>query len=147
MTNRRIAPPPTALFGSDIGMPEARTLLAEVRTDASLPFVPNAAPAYLLLANIAFGALIQWRVDVSWSQAQQIQLWLTGAPAGGLFPTREQALKDFIENLLAGTPPAQFLDYVGTYVETGLSRAAIWWSSGCAFRLNRMSISPPSMTH
>ena len=61
---------------------------------------------------------------MSWSQAEQIQLWLTGAPAGGAFPTRQEALKAFFENLRAGTPPAQFLDYVGTYLTTGLSHAS-----------------------
>jgi hypothetical protein len=64
-------------------------------------------------------------VDVSWSQAQEIQLWLIGAPAGGwgAFPNREAALRDFFENLQSGTPPAQFLEYDGTFLTTDLSHA------------------------
>jgi hypothetical protein len=119
-------PPPAVLLSSDSATPEARTLIAEVRTNATLPFDPKVAPTFLFLPNVGFCALILWRVDVSWSQAQQIQLWLTGAPgapAGALFPTREEALKDFLEGLQAGTPPAPFLKYVGTYLETGLSHA------------------------
>jgi hypothetical protein len=124
MTDQQIAPPSAAQLRSATATPEVRTLIAEVRSDASLPFDPQAAPRFLLLPNVAFGALIHWRVDVSWSQAQQIQLWLTGAPAGGLFPTRQEALKDFFENLQTGTPPQQFLDYVGTYLEAGASHAS-----------------------
>lgn len=124
MTDQRITPPSSALLGRDSAAPQAHTLIAEVRSDASLSFDPLAAPAFLVLPGVAFGALIQWRVDVSWSQAQQIQLWLTGAPAGGLFPSRQEALKFFFENLQAGTPSAQFLDYVGTYLTTGLSHAS-----------------------
>jgi hypothetical protein len=124
MTDQRIAPPPAELIGPDGAPPEVRTIVAEVRSDASLPFDPKAAPNFLVLANVKFGALVQWRVDLSWSQAQQVQLWLKGAPAGGLFPTREEALKDFFENLRTGAPPKPFLDYVGTYLETGVSHAA-----------------------
>jgi hypothetical protein len=124
MTDQRITPPPAALLGFGTLAPEARTLIAEVRSDASLPFDPQAAPNFLALPGVKFGALILWRVDVSWVQAQQIQLWLTGAPAGGLFPTRQEALKDFFENLRAGAPPIQFLDYVGTYLTAGLSHAS-----------------------
>jgi hypothetical protein len=105
--------------------PEVRTLLAEVRSDASLDFDPKAAPAALLLNNVAFGAVIQWRVDVSWSQAQQIQQWLMGMPAGGVVaPNRQVALKDFFENLQAGAPPGPFLEYVGTYLTANISHAS-----------------------
>ncbi|MET0531850.1 MAG: hypothetical protein ABW003_26555 [Microvirga sp.] len=122
MIDQRITPPPAALLGFGTLAPEARTLIAEVRSDASVPFDPKAAPAFLTLPGVAFGALIQWRVDASWVQAQQIQLWLTGAPAGGLFPTRQEALKDFFENLQVGG--VQFLEYVGTYLTAGLSHAS-----------------------
>jgi hypothetical protein len=125
MKDQSIAPPPAPLLSPDTAPPEARTVIAEVRTDASIPFDPQAAPGFIVIPNVGFGALIQWRVDVSWSQAQEIQLWLTGAPAGGLFPTREEALKDFFDNLVqAGAPPTQFLDYVGTFLATGLSHAS-----------------------
>jgi hypothetical protein len=99
MKDQSITPPPAPLLSSDTAPPEARTVIAEVRTDASIPFDPQAAPGFLVIPNVGFGALIQWRVDVSWSQAQEIQLWLTGAPA-------------------------QFLDYVGTFLATGLSHAS-----------------------
>jgi hypothetical protein len=123
MTDHRIAPPPAALLESKTA-PDARTVTAEVRSDASLVFDPNAAPGSLILNNVAFGAIIQWRVDVSWSQAQQIQQWLIGAPAGGLFPTRQEALVDFFENLQVNNPPGVFLEYVGTYLTTGVSHAS-----------------------
>jgi hypothetical protein len=120
MTDQRIAPPPAALLGSGTAAPEARTVISEVRSDSSLPFDPSAPPFFLNR-----GALIQWQVDLSWSQAQQIQLWLIGAPAGGWghFPSREAALRDFFENLQAGTPPAPLLEYDGTFLTTGLSHA------------------------
>jgi len=124
MIDEPIVRPPSGLLSSDTATPEARTVIAEVRSDASLSFDPLAAPTFLLLNNVAFGALIQWRVDVSWSEAQRIQLWLGGAPAGGLFTTRQEALKDFFENMQAGTPPSPFLEYVGTYLATGTSHAS-----------------------
>jgi len=124
MTEQRITPPPAGLLGPKAAAPDARSLIAEVRSDASLEFDPAAAPGFLILNNVSFGAMILWRVDVSWSQAQQIQQWLIGAPAGGLFPTRQQALQDFFENLQTGNPPGTFLEYVGTYLTTGLSHAS-----------------------
>jgi hypothetical protein len=118
MTNQTVAPPPAELLSSHAAAPEARTLVAEVRSDTFLPFDPCHAP------DFKFVALILGRVDVSWSQAQQIQLWLTGAPAGAPYVTREQALKHFFENFQAGTPPATFLEYVGTYLTTDVSHAS-----------------------
>jgi hypothetical protein len=110
MTDQRIGPPPAALLGSGAAAPEARTVISEVRSDAAVPFDPSALPHLL-----ERGALIQWQVDASWSQAQEIQLWLIGAPAGGwgggAFPNREAALRDFFENLQSGTPPAPFLEW------------------------------------
>jgi hypothetical protein len=41
----------------------------------------------------------------------------------GAFPNREAALRDFFENLQSGTPPAQFLEYDGTFLTTDLSHA------------------------
>jgi hypothetical protein len=122
MTDQRIGPPPAALLGSGAAAPEARTVISEVRSDAAVPFDPSALPHLL-----ERGALIQWQVDASWSQAQEIQLWLIGAPAGGwgggAFPNREAALRDFFENLQSGTPPAPFLEYDGTFLTTDLSHA------------------------
>jgi hypothetical protein len=121
MGDRGILRPPSALL-NEHAPPNARTIVAEVRSDASLPFDPQAAPAELLLNNVAFGAIIQWRVDVSWSQAQAIQSWLNGR-AAGRGTNREQALKNFLENLRVGPPPGTFLEYVGTYLTTGISNA------------------------
>jgi hypothetical protein len=119
MTDQRIAPPPAALLGSNTAAPDARTVVAEVRSDAALSFDPLVGP---VLKN---GGLILWQVDVSWSQAEQIQVWLIGAPAGGWgsFSTREAALKDFFESFQGGSPPAHFLEYEGTFLTTGLSHA------------------------
>jgi hypothetical protein len=126
MTDKRTTPPPADLLGAGAAEPKVRTLLAEVRSDASLPFDPKEAPAFLLLDDVAFGALVLWRVDLSWSEAQQIQLWLTGAPTGVPGATREEALQGFFENLRAPppAPPDTFIEYVGTYLTTGTSHAS-----------------------
>jgi hypothetical protein len=107
-------------------MPEVQTIIAEVRSDASLPFDPHAAPDFLNIIDSGFGALILWRVDVSWSQAQEIQLWLNTRPGtgGGSVDTRQQALKRFFENLRTGDSPEPFLVYAGTYLTTGQSCAS-----------------------
>jgi len=126
MTDQPIARPPLELLEGS-AHPEVRTLIAEVRSDASLSFDPLAAPSFLAIPGVAFGGLIIWRVDVSWSHAEQIQVWLTGAPGGGGLPglpaTRFQALRGFFEHIMAGTPPKQFLDFVGIYLTTGVSHA------------------------
>ena len=124
MADQSITQPPSALLRSPSTAPDARTVLAEVRSDASIPFDPAAAPNFLRMANVAFGALVVWRADVSWVQAQEIQLWLVGSPAGGIAGTREEALMDFFESLQTGTPPEDFLEYVGTYLTAGLSHAS-----------------------
>jgi hypothetical protein len=123
MTDKRITPPPAPLLSSETAAPQAKTLVAELRTDASLDFDPQAAPQYLNIVNARFGALVAWRVDLSWSDAQLVQLWLTGAPAGGAFSTREEALKDFFETLPDPNGNV-FLEYLGTYLATGLSHAS-----------------------
>jgi hypothetical protein len=126
MTDQPIVRPPAELLGEGRAPPEVTTLIAEVRSDASLSFDPLAAPNYLVIPGVAFGALIMWRVDVSWTQAEQIQSWLMGAPpaGAGLPSTRLEALKRFFElDMEAGTPPKQFLDFVGIYLATGLSHA------------------------
>src|SRR5262245_33215575 len=116
MTDQPIARPPAELLEGS-GHPEVRTLIAEVRSDAALSFDPLAAPSFLTLASVAFGALIIWRVDLSWSQAEELQDWLTGTPVGaGLPATREEALKDFFDQLKVNN--AQFLDFVGIYLTT-----------------------------
>jgi hypothetical protein len=133
MTDQKIMQPPASLLQALV-TPDVRTLLAEVRSDASLPFDPAAAPNYLVMNNVAFGALIVWRVDVSWLQAQEIQKWLAAVPSGLPPPpppappatpppnTRDRALKDFFETLQTGTPPN--IEYVGTYLLTGASHAS-----------------------
>jgi hypothetical protein len=119
MTDQRIAPPPAALLGVGTAAPEARTVISEVRSDSTLMFDPLVGPF------LKSGGLILWQVDVSWSQAQQIQLWLIGAPAGGWggFPNREAALKDFFESFRGGRPAEHFLQYDGTFLTTGLEHA------------------------
>lgn len=122
MTDQNILQPPASLLQSPTS-PDVRTLLAEVRSDASIPFQPGPAPDYLAIANTGFGALIVWRVEVSWLQAQEIQKWLI-APPTGLPPfippspnIRDRALKDFFENLQVGD--INPIEYVGTYLLTG----------------------------
>jgi hypothetical protein len=123
MKDQTILPPPVSLLDPNTAAPQAQKLLAELRTDASLDFDPQAAPQFLTIINSGFGGLVTWHVDLSWSDAQKVQLWLAGAPAGGAAPTREEALKDFFENL---TDPNNnfFLNYIGTYLATALSHAS-----------------------
>jgi len=122
MTDQPIARPPVELLGEGKAPPEVQTLIAEVRSDASLSFNPLAAPSFLNLINVAFGALIIWRVDVSWNRAEEMQNWLTGAPVGpGLAATREEALKDFFDNIAVKNE--QILDFVGIYLTTSVSHA------------------------
>ncbi len=127
MTDKRITAPPAQLLRTAAG-PEARTIVAELRTDASIEFDPQAGPASLLV-NESFGGLIVWRVDLSWSLAQEVQLWLIGAPAGPAFATREEALKDFFDNIVDGNGDL-FLTYIGTYLEAGLSHASYTMTIG-----------------
>jgi hypothetical protein len=123
MSERPIIPPPPGLLHRTAEEPQSTTLVAELRTDASLDFDPQAAPLYLNIANARFGALVMWRADLSWSDAQRVQSWLTGAPAGGAFPNREEALKDFLETM--PNPDGDiFAEYLGTYLTTGVSHAA-----------------------
>lgn len=129
MTGNRINPPPASLLLAGVGAPQALTVTAEVRSDASIPFLPQDAPAFFnLAAGTRFGAFVVWRVDLSWPDAQQVQLWLSAAPAGGLFPTREEALKDFIETLVAPNPATgvddPFANYLGTFLTSDLSHAS-----------------------
>ena len=124
MTNQTIAPPPAKLLRSGHAAPDTQTVLAEVRSDASLPFDPAAAPDYLKITGESFGALVTWHVDLSWTDAQKLQLWLTDAPDGGAFLTREEALRDFFDTLEAGDPPEPFITYVGTYLATSVSHAS-----------------------
>jgi hypothetical protein len=119
--------PPASLLQSPT-TPDVHTLLAEVRSDASIPFQPGPAPNYLTIPNVGFGALIVWRVDVSWLQAQEIQKWLIAAPTGlpPFIPptpnTRDRALEGFFESLQVGaTNPIR---YVGTYLLAGGSHAS-----------------------
>jgi hypothetical protein len=126
MNDKGITAPPAWLLGADA--PEISTVTAEVRSDASIPFDPKDAPAFLnLQGGTRFAAFVLWHVDLAWPDAQRLQLWLTGAPAGGIAPTREEALKDFIENLVAPDPsgaPVNFASYLGTFLASDLSHAA-----------------------
>jgi hypothetical protein len=131
MTQRRPTLPPSALLRAAAAPPQAATVQAEVRTDASLPFDPDEAPDYLVIEDAKFGALVLWRVELSWADAQDVQLWLIGAPGpGSLVPatapanenTRENALSLFVENL--NGPAGTFAEYVGTYLESEVSHAS-----------------------
>jgi hypothetical protein len=137
VTGRPIAPPPAAMLKASLGLPKAVTVLAEVRTDSSIPFDPGDAPPYLSIDDARFGALVLWRVDVPWTEARKIQQWLIGAPGPGApfavpdplpdpMPPdlrRENALRTMIENMRAGAPPGPFAEYLGTYLQSDTSHA------------------------
>jgi hypothetical protein len=116
--------PPSDLLRSMSSGPDAISVAAEIRTNASLDFNPAAAPGYLALAA-GFGALVITTVDTSWTNAQQIQQWLIAPPPAGIpGANQESALKDFYASLESGAPPAPFATYVGTYLEEGVSHAS-----------------------
>ena len=81
MSDQKIVLPPASLLDPST-TPEVRTLLAEVRSDASLPFDPAAAPNYLSLNNVAFGALT-WGVSTSLGyKPRRFLIWLNATPTG-----------------------------------------------------------------
>jgi hypothetical protein len=127
MTGNPILPPPGSLLHANTAVPRTVTVTAEVRSDAGIRFNPQDAPAlFNLAAGTRFGAFVVWRVDLSWPDAQRVQLWLPAAPAGGIAPSREEALKNFIENLVAPNPPGppdSFANYLGTFLESDTSHA------------------------
>ena len=127
MTDVHPVPPPLpALLRATAATPNAQTVHAEVRTDASIPFDPAAAPAYLHV-SFQYGAFVLWRVDVSWAEAQKIQLWLAGPAGPGSLAaagaSREEALQLLVANLQKPGAGA-FADYIGTYLATGVSHAS-----------------------
>lgn len=122
MTNKTVQPPPPSLLDPAAASPRAQTLVSELRTDASLDFDPKAAPGSLKIIASGFGAMILWTVDLSWSDAQKVQIWLS-SPAAGTAALRQDQFKLFIDNLTAPNGD-DFLTYVGTYVESGVSHAS-----------------------
>lgn len=126
MTNDRrrggIAPPPPGFLGARAAAPRATTLLPEIRSDAGLRLDED-DPALLTGPDMP-PSLILWRVELSWRTAQEVQLWLTGAPADGRAATREAALRDFIERQMqAGDPASPFLGYRGAFLSAETSHA------------------------
>ena len=126
MNDNRIPPPPAELLRRVQGQPEAVTITAEIRSDASIPFNPGAAPPFLQAVG-PWGSMALWQVDVPWTVAQQIQLWLNAAPGAG-HPlaasdpdmTRENAFRAFVRDKLldAGNSFAEFL---GAFLEADVS--------------------------
>jgi len=111
-------PPPTELLRRpDRAGPAAQTVVAEIRSQATIWFDPKAAPAYLRISTQGFGSLMVARLDASWAHAKQIQAWLTAPPPPGVpGANREEALKDVFETLETGAPPKPFVEYVGLYL-------------------------------
>jgi hypothetical protein len=145
MTEQRnrtsVAPPPEFLLRDGLPAPEARTIAAEVRSDASIKFNPKAAPAFLLAPNQAFGALLVWRFELAWSVANQIQQWLTGPSPISPGNTCEEELQGLFNNLrvapAAGGVPQSFLTYVGTFLAADLSYASYTMAVGMRFPVSR----------
>ena len=122
-----IAAPPPSLLRDHAPAPSSVAVVAEVRSDASIKFDPQAAPAFLTLPQNGFGSLLLWRFRLSWSKAQEVQLWLTGpSPVNPI--TREAELRDFFNTLtitpLGGGGPATFLHYIGTFLSSDLAYAS-----------------------
>lgn len=122
--SRPVPPPPELLRWAGGTAPEARTVVAEVRSNATIWFDPKAAPGYLQVRTQGFGSLMLARLDASWEHAKRIQDWLVAAPPQGMPESnREEALKNFFETLETGAPPATFVEYIGTYLSGDQARA------------------------
>ena len=124
------APPDTLLRATAGVAPNAETILTEVRTDGRLPYQPAEIPALLAGIDARYGTLVLWQVDLAWSEAQKVQLWLTGKPGpgslveAGLDGTRELALARMIEHLNAGPDLPGFAKYLGTFLATEVAHAS-----------------------
>lgn len=119
-----VASPPAELLKRATSPPGVTTVLPQVRSDADLPLADDAPVGFLGTTGQPGVGVIHWSFELSWSDAQWIQLWLAGPPSGVAVATREEALKLFIENnVVAGNPPAPFLEYVGTFLSTDASHA------------------------
>ena len=111
------SPPKDLLRRLGRAAPAAETVVAEIRSQATLPFDPKDAPGYLAIQTQGFGSLLVVRADVSVADAEKIRAWLAGAPPQGVpGANREEALKDLFEQLETGAPPESFVEYIGTYV-------------------------------
>jgi hypothetical protein len=131
MKRKSASLPPGALLRAAGVVPRAAAVRAEVRSDASLPFDPDAAPDYLVVQEGTFSAFVLWRVELAWVDAQEVQLWLLDAPGPGSLVavgapaeenTRENALSLFIENMQG--PNGTFAEYLGTFLESDISHAS-----------------------
>jgi hypothetical protein len=121
---RPVSPPPELLRAAGGTSPEARTVVAEVRSNATIWFDPKAAPGYLQIRTQGFGALMLARLDASWEHAKRIQDWLVARPPQGMPESnQEEALKNAFEALETGDPPATFVEYIGTYLTGDQARA------------------------
>ena len=119
-----LPPSPDLLRRAGGEAPAARTVVAEVRSEATIWFDPKAAPGYLRITAGGFGSLLLVRLDASWEHAKRIQDWLVAKPPAGMAEgNQEEALKNVFETLETGAPPATFIEYVGTYLAGDLARA------------------------
>lgn len=122
-----VAAPPSALLRGHAPAPSTAAVVAEVRSDASIKFDPQTAPAFLTLPRNGFGALLLWRFALPWSKAQEVQTWLTGpSPVNPI--TREAELRDFFNGMtippVGGGAPTSFLHYIGTFLSADLAYAS-----------------------
>lgn len=125
MTRRStVPPPPDLLRAATAAMPAAQTVVAEVRSQATIWFDPKAAPSYLTIRTQGFGSLMLARLDASWEHAKRIQDWLAAPPPTGMPESnQEEALKNFFETFETGAPPSTFVEYIGTYLSGDQARA------------------------
>ena len=121
---RAVVAPPAGLLRRAASPPSVTTVLPQVRSDADLPLADDAPVGFLNTSGQPGVGIIHWSFELSWVDAQWIQLWLAGQPNGVAVATREEALKLFIENnIVAGNPPTPFLEYIGTFLSTDASHA------------------------
>ena len=116
--------PPGRFLGPAAPSPRATALLPEVRSDSALVLHEPSHMVGNAVTGSSHLARILWRFQLDWREAQEIQLWLAGAPSAGGAPTREAAFRDFIEeSMLVGDPPRTFLNFLGIFLTEGVAHA------------------------
>lgn len=123
------ATPQELLARLGAGEPAAGELVAEVRTEAMLPFFHDpgdaAQPAGITLAG-SLSAIVSVTAVVSWQRAAALQDWLTDRRSPGSLVTNETELSEFVgDTLFAGGQLAGTARYLGTFILAGRARRTV----------------------
>jgi hypothetical protein len=123
-------PTPQALIARlGASEPSAGELVAEVRTEAMLPFFHdpgNAAQAGGIRIAGPVSAIVAVTAEVSWRRAAALQDWLTDRRGADALATNETELAEFVsDTLFAGGDLAGTARYLGTFILAGRARRSV----------------------